>query len=218
MPGPVREFAHRGRHSALNQYLLVRTWASGGAYELTYHPNVWLRAMGLSVDDAGRRTLRRNWQLLRELRLISTRRTGRLLTISLLCEDGSGAPYEHPGKAGGYFKLPHGYWLDGFDQQLTLAETTLLLISLTLGDWFWMPQERGAAWYGLSPSTMQRGLRGLVGKGVLLREKHFKSAPLAPEGYTEQLHYCLQAPFGPKGALAKTAPAAMRAPGLKGTA
>lgn len=169
--------------------------------------------MGFPHDDAGRRTLRRNWQMLRDLKLISTRRSGRFLTVTLLCEDGTGTAYEHPGKAGGYFKLPHGFWLNGYDQLLSLPETTLLLISLTLGDWFWMPQERGAAWYGLSPSTMQRGLRGLVGHAILAREKHYKPAPLAPEGYTEQLHYCLQPPFGPKGTLAKTAPAAMRSLG-----
>jgi hypothetical protein len=209
-PGPLQVFAHRGRFSALLQYLLARTWASGGEYELTYHPSVWIRAMGLPEDDSGRRTLRRNWELLRTLRLVATRRSGRLLTVTLLREDGSGEPYEHPGKAGNYFKLPHQFWLEGYDERLSLPETTLLLISLTLGDWFWMPQERGAAWYGLSVSTMQRGLRGLVARGVLKREKHYKPAPLAPAGYTEQLHYCLQSPFGPKGTLAKTAPAAMR--------
>lgn len=208
-PGALHQLARRGRDSTIEQYLLAHAWASGGDYDLTKHSRIWQRALGLPDDAAGRRTVLRNWKALAEMNLITAKRSGRWIRVTLLTEDGSGRPYRHPGEKGAredYFQLPYTYWLDRFHEKLKVPGKTVLLIALTLGDWFWLPPRRAGAWYGVSPSTIERGLRELRRADVLEARSHYKEAPLAPEGYTRENFYRLRPPFGPKGQLAKGAP------------
>jgi DNA-binding transcriptional ArsR family regulator len=189
--------------------LLAHAWASGGDFDLTKHPSVWVRALGLSDDQAGRRTVLRNWKALAELKLVTVERSGRWMKVTLLAEDGSERPYRHPGEKDAredYFQLPYAYWRDELHARLKVPGKTVLLISLTLGDWFWLPPRHAGGWYGVSASTIERGLRELRREGVLEARSHFKKAPLAPEGYTRELYYRLKPPFGPKGTLAGGAP------------
>lgn len=211
--GPLHLLVRRGVDSTMEQFLLHRVLASGGEFDVRRHPIVWQRALGLMPahedDDAGRRTVLRNWGVLRRLKLVQTQRQGRLLNVTALAEDGTERPYRHPGdKEAGedYFKLPFAYWRDGYHEKLTLPGKAVLLIALTLGDWFWLPPSHATAWYGLSGTTLQRGLTDLHRAGVLDRRWHYKEAPLTEAGFTREYHWVLKPPFGPKGRLAKGAP------------
>jgi hypothetical protein len=160
-------------------------------------------------DDAGRRTVLRNWHTLEELKLLALKRRSRLLNVTALAEDGSDRPYHHPGERGkreDYFKLPFEYWTDGYHERLSVPGKVVLLIALTLGDWFWLPPRHAEGWYGISASTLQRGLTDLYKAEVLDRRWHYKEAPLSEAGYTREHHWILKPPFGPKGTLAKGAP------------
>lgn len=82
----------------------------------------------------------------------------------------------------------------------------MLLIALSLEDGFILPYERAKPWYGLSGDTAGRGLRALQHADLLAVRKEYREAPLAPEGYTQRLHYTLKPPFGPKGSASRKAP------------
>ncbi len=119
--------------------------------------------------------------------------------IRLLKEDGSGEPYVHPFTATpreNYFKVPFGYWLQGYDERLGLASKAVLLIALSLPKWFILPGSQVKRWYGISADTLQRGLDGLMREELIRRRREYKPAPLAPLGYTEQWRYRLLPPFG----------------------
>lgn len=79
----------------------------------------------------------------------------------------------------------------------------MLLIALSLNDGFVLPGEYVQAWYGISSSTLTKGLGGLRRHGLLDVRRNQKAAPLAPEGHTWEYTYTLHAPFGPKGRRAR---------------
>lgn len=54
-------------------------------------------------------------------------------------------------------------------------------------------------WHGISADTASRGLKGLIGHGLLDIRKHHKTAPPSPLRYTADHLYTLQQPFEPKG-------------------
>lgn len=207
IPGPLAALVGRGRDSTVEQYLLLRAWASGGNFDVKRDARVWARALALSSDEAGRRTVGRNWKILRELKLVTTERSGREIRVTVLRDDGSGEPYRHPGEAPreSYAQLDYRYWRDGHHLRLSVPGKAALLIALTLGDWFALPTRRGPNWYGLSRSTLERGFADARKHGVLEAQKHLKLAPLAPDGYTLENYYRLLPPFGPSGHLAKSA-------------
>lgn len=206
-PGRFAEFMRRGRASALDQYLLVLAWASGGEHDVRRDSRIWARAVVGRDDAAARRTISRNWRFLKELNLVSTSRVGRLTKVLLLQEDGNLKPYKYPSTTGAqYFQLPFAYWADGWYERLRLPGKAMLLISLSLLDFFRLPADRGPSWYGLSASTIERGLRELRHNDLLEARFASKPAPLTPAGYTIENYYRLRAPFGPKGQLAKGVP------------
>lgn len=198
-PGPLAHFVTRGRESALDQYLLLLTWASGQPFDVKRDSRIWARAAGLAPDASGRAAVSRNWSFMAEHKLIRVQRAGRLARVTVLREDGSGQAYKHPAATGSrYLQLPFAYWTDQLHETLSLPGKALLLIALTLPDDFSLPPDRGPAWYGISPSTVERGLRELRRADILRARRVRKSAPLAPEGYTFVNLYTLAAPFGPK--------------------
>ena len=73
------------------------------------------------------------------------------------------------------------------------------MIALSLNDEFRLPAEDMPDWYGISPDTAGRGLKGLIGHGLLDVREHYKTAPPSAVGYTADHLYTLQRPFGPKG-------------------
>ena len=198
-PGPLAEIVRRGREAALDQYLLALAWASGGDHEVRHDSRVWARAIGAAADDSGRAAVSRNWAFLASLKLVTVKRVGRLAQVTLLSEDGHGDEYAHPGETHKpYAKIPFAYWEDGHHESLSLSAKAILLIALTLADEFTLPADRGPQWYGLSPSTVQRGLRELRQAELLKVDKVRVTAPLAPAGFTIVHLYTLRPPFGPK--------------------
>jgi hypothetical protein len=207
-PAPLAALVRLGRAGALEQYLLLRAWSVRGGHDVSRSARVWSRAIGHGESEAGRKAVGRNWALLEHLGLIRRERAGRLVRVTVLSDDGSGVPYRHPGAArdSPYLQLPHAYWRQGWHMRLRLPGKALLLVSLSLGDLFWLPAHRAPAWYGFSASTAERGLRELRDAGLLTAVRVAKVAPLAPTGRTIENRFVLQPPFGPRGVLARGAP------------
>lgn len=196
-PGPFATIVQRGREPALDQYLLLLAWASGGRNDVRRPASLWARALGLADDNSGVQAVSRNWRLLRDLKLVKTEKVGRMVNAQLLQEDGSGKRYRGPAQH--YLTLPYAYWHDRWYEHLDLPAKAMLLVALSLGDRFPMPPEHAPAWYGISRSTAERGLRTLRRHDLLTSVYEPMKSPLAPKGYTKRNVYTLQAPFGPRG-------------------
>ena len=187
--GPLASIVRRGVSSALEQYLLFHARAAGRPdddsgemqFDVCLESRVWARALGLAEDESGQRTVQRNWQALSDLHLVQAARDGRLLRVTLLHEDGSGAPYTHPGETRDtpYLQLPYDYWLAGHADELKLPGKAILLIAMTLADWFSLPFAKGPTWYGIGSSTVERGLRELRRADLLEAHLTWKKAPLS---------------------------------------
>ena len=172
VPGPLAGIVRRGVASAWEQYLLLHARAAGrpddeaGAlqFDVCLESRVWARALGLAEDESGQRTVQRNWKALSDLRLVKIEPSGRLLSVTLLHEDGSGAPYTHPGdtRDSPYLQLPYSYWTEGHAAKLKLPGKATLLIAMTLLDWFSLPFAKGPRWYGIGASTVERDYASYV--------------------------------------------------------
>jgi hypothetical protein len=205
-PAPLAALVKRGRDSTFEQYLLLHAWASGGDFSVRRDSRVWARGLGLPEDDAGRRTVGRNWRILGDLNLVTTKRIGREVRATRLSEDGSGDAYQHPSATKDtYLKLPYEYWRFGVHARLDVPGKAVLLIALTLGDWFPLPSRKGPEWYGISRSTLERGFASARREKVLEMRWGYKEAALAPEGHTRENYYRLLPPLGPRGRLARGA-------------
>lgn len=210
-PGALSTLVRRGRKSTFDQYLLALAAVAQGEPSLSIESRVWTRALGLASTDSSRRIVSRNWRILSELDLVRVRRDRGHLHVTLLRENGSGEPYKQPNESKErILRLDCLYWRKGYHERLTVPGMTVLLIALTLGDWFALPTRRGPGWYGLSRSTLERGFKNAYDAAVLGRRYSLKEAPLAPMGYTKENHYILLAPFGPRGIVAKSAPPSFR--------
>lgn len=192
-PGPLAELVRRHDEQALDQYLLALALGTAPPYAVRRRADVWARALESKVSAVSK-----GWARLEARGLVRRGREGRLAVVTLLREDGTGEDYSHPGAGQGerYFGLPFAYWLDGFDTKLDLPGKAALLIAMSLRAGFVLPEEKAKPWYGLSGDTIQRGLAQLVKLKILQREKTFKTAPLAPLGYTEEYRYAPRPPFG----------------------
>jgi len=181
----------------LDQYLLLVAWASGGDFGVHRSSMVWARALGFPQDDSGTQRVSRNWRVLRDLKLVKTAKKGRQVNARLLREDGTGKVYRPPVRD--YLALPFAYWRDGWYIELDLAAKPMLLIALSLPDRFPLPPEHAPAWYGISRSTAERGLRALRRQDILSAVHEPMKSPLAPKGFTLRNVYTLREPFGPRG-------------------
>ncbi len=197
-PGRLATFVRNHDELGLDLYLLMRAVASAPPYALIQPAPTMARALGPKRITVP--TISKAWTRLETMKLIKRgSRSGRLANVIVLREDGSGDPYTHPGEVGGrepYFKLNFAYWQDGLDESLSLPAKAMLLIALSLKDWFYLPYEKAKAWYGISAETVETGLHELEKKTVIERQKKYKKAPLAPLGYTEDRLYRLRPPFG----------------------
>lgn len=213
-PGPLAKIVRRGVVSALNQYALLHARAAGRPdgdkllYDVGLPAAVWARALGLHEDESGRRTVGRNWRALAELKLVSYRRVGRQIEVTLLREDGSGEAYEAPKtRSDQYLKIPYAFWLDGHAAELKLPGFATVIIARSLADWFVLPYKQAPAWYGIAPSTIERGIRELRAADLLTDYTSWRPTPLSQIGHTQEVRYLLKPPLGPIGTVAKGAPA-----------
>jgi hypothetical protein len=156
--------------------------------------------LSTSSDTRSPATVSRAWAVLENLNLI---RRERGQPVRPQREDGSGVPWTHPGEdrdAVGYFSLPRRYWTDGWHERLRLPGKALLLILLAETNTpgspaFTLPAEKIAAHYGLSLSTVRRGLQELRDLGLLGEHWQRVPAPRSATGWTYRTHYWLNAPF-----------------------
>lgn len=202
--GPLAAFVSGRRRRALDLYLLAHAVCSAPPWDVTLQSVVWGRLLGLSGSGLAA-MITRQWNWLEEHRLIITSRKDRLRTVTLLHEDGSGAPYTHPGRPygergaeGDYFALPHAYWQMGLQDQIDLPTKAVLIIALSRPDKFVLPLEQAAKWYGFSQDSIRAGLRQLQVRGLLDVEYRHSLAPLSPTMTRTERRYTLRPPFGPR--------------------
>jgi hypothetical protein len=129
--------------------------------------------------------------------LIKRGRSGRLSTVTLLQEDGSGKNYQRPPVADGdtWFNLPHAYWLDEHYRTLSLPAKAMLLIALSLPGVFYLPYEKAKPWYGISADSAGRGLRELEKAGILVSVQKWLKNHRSDTGWVEQRSYMLADPY-----------------------
>lgn len=200
-PGPLAAFVSAGHERALAQYLLLHAAASGGDWSVARDSRVWARAMGLNPASASARSaVSKNWAWLEKEQLVKRSRKGRLSNVTLRRDDGSGRTYAgHPAeRAEPYLRVPYALWRDGWHRQLDLTGLAVLLIALDSDDGFKLPREHMPGWYGISGSTVTKGIKRLRNLELIDVRRNKKTAPLAPDGYTWEHSYTLKPPFGPK--------------------
>jgi predicted transcriptional regulator len=181
--------------SALDAYLLIHALASSSEPYDTWFPSVtWAQVTRL--DAAAELTAAKSrWAKIAtklvKLGLIQRKPNGNKMNYVLLHESGDGTPYKRPKLLahGSWFSLPHAYWTDGWDVKLTMAEKVMLLIALDQADGFRLPADRGPQWYGISETTVRRGLQGLVKHGILTRTDVMTADPKSPTGWKNVLYY-----------------------------
>lgn len=197
VPGPLKEMVRRHDERSLDLYLLFRAAATAAPWDVTRDARIWGRALGLGADkDGGTSAVSKTWARLDETYgLVRRERSGRLAKVTALHESGSRAEYAYPKK--GYFKLPYSYWTsnEAWYFSLSFPAKAVLLIGLTLKPPFILPADRASRWYGLSPDSLERGLRELRTTGLLKSRTATVESWLSPTGKSTRYDYWLQPPF-----------------------
>jgi hypothetical protein len=156
----------------------------------------WMRAIGIKESAGSRATVSRSWGWLERQGLVRRHREGRERGIEILREDGSGRTWQaayvedEP-----YFGLPLAYWHGGYARQLALPAKAVLLIGFSLQsreeEFFELPLKRASDWYGLSISTLRRGLGELRERRLLRRWAQERDTRKSPLGHTYDQRYAL---------------------------
>ncbi len=204
---PLADFVRRGDKRGLIALLLHTIISSGGAddddWSYSLHLQVWARALdtvatadGPSATSAATKILSR----LVDRQLIEWHRTGRerKVTVTLLSADGTGRPYARPkgGSSGDRFvRLSHRFWIDRWDQRLTLPAIAMLLLALHEKPGFTLPTEKVPDWYGWSADTAERGLSELEDHGLVRISNEAYTNPLSPTGLSSRNVYTVLPPF-----------------------
>jgi DNA-binding transcriptional ArsR family regulator len=194
-PGKMATLIRHRDERGLDLYLLIMAVAAHEPYVAKFDAGVWARALGPhgSVSAA---VVSRALGRLEDLKLISRRRVGRKVAITVLNEDGSGDPYTRPvSKEDPWFQLPVEYWLDGWHRKLPLVAKAMLLIALSLPEPFTLAADKAQEWYGISADTVERGFAKLEESGLLDKTWTRRKAPLTGRGYVMEYRRRLLPPF-----------------------
>lgn len=201
-PGPLCTFLRSHDDRGLEAYLFSHAMASASEpYNCVLPSGVWVRVLGLTDDatmTSARGAVSKIMKRLEDRNLIARTRTSRRANINLLREDGTKEAYQRPfGKSREerWFQLPHAYWTEEHYKTLSLPAKTMLIIALTQKDRFQMPEERGPAWYGVSPDSVGDGLRELHSRGLIERELIWEEEARADSGWTKRHLYTLLGSF-----------------------
>jgi hypothetical protein len=94
------------------------------------------------------------------------RRPGNSNVVTLLDERGEGRAYQHPGKSGGYIKLPAKFWTNRWIHDMSGTAIAIFLAIVTeLFRWrkvrCWVSPAEARARYDLSADTWSRGVKQL---------------------------------------------------------
>lgn len=207
--GPLAEFVNNGDKRGLLAFLFVNTIISSGAkqdgWSTSLNIRVWARALGTvetaedaSASNAATKILSR----LVKRGLIQRTRRGRerMVTVTLLRPDGSGAPYTRPtgrDDSERFLRLSHRFWLEEWDKELSLPAIAMLLVALCEPPRFKLATEHVPDWYGWSADSAERGFKELADKQLLRVERETYANPLAPNGLSTRNRYTLLEPFDP---------------------
>jgi hypothetical protein len=198
-PGPLSSFLRSHDVRGLDFYLLVHAMASAEPWNCDYPAGTWVRALGLTEGaepGSARGAVSKITRRLVERNLIARSRTGRTSSLTILREDGSGEPYQHPGRnREAYLKLPHDYWLLGHHAKLTLPAKAMLLVAHHQRDGFYLPAEKALPWYGISGDSAARGLRELRAMGLITCRQEWIENQRSDTGWIEQRRYTLAGPY-----------------------
>jgi hypothetical protein len=216
-PGPLASFVTAHDARALDAYLFVHALASAEPWNCDYPAGTWVRALGLgssATPASARGAVSKVMKRLEDRNLAKRGRSGRRASVTLLREDGSGEPYEHPHRAGSdrWLQLPYAYWLEGHALALSLPAKAMLLVALSLPDGFYLPSERADDWYGISPDSADRGLRELRKAAVLDTDRQWIKNQRSDTGWTEHWTYTLAGPFSSSARHAAAAAGTKRKP------
>lgn len=185
----MSRFVRQRRALALDLLLLAHTVLPLSDDGLVRAPaSGWARALGIPDRPGNRALISRSWSWLAEQDLIRSSTEGRLRVIEVLCEDGSGRAYDHAANEDApYFKLPVDYWRAALPSRLSLPAKAVLLIGLSLQgrneEFFELPLERGAGWYGLTAESLGIGLRELRAQKIVRTWKERRDSDSSPLGY-----------------------------------
>ena len=142
------------------------------------------------------------WRDLDDLGLVSRRRLARGVVVTPMRED-AGAPYKRPAGAKKdrnetYFSLPADFWTDCWFEELSLPALAMLLIvaaRTSQEEQAWLTNKDAGQWYGLSPRSVEGGLRELVDVGLVTENVEWIKAPLSAIGATRRHYYSLNGAF-----------------------
>jgi DNA-binding transcriptional ArsR family regulator len=192
-PAPLATALRGGRGGTVRVKLeLTFLWfAAKPPHDLAYPARAWATLLGLP-DPAGRGARRINEAILwlEQHKLITVEnRAGQPNVVTLLSENGTGAPYELPGTAYNrlrskkpasladehrYIQLPNELWTNGWLSLLSGAAIAMLLVLYTeLGNRpaattdLWFSPSQADHRFGLSEDTRSKGLRELRAAGLI---------------------------------------------------
>ncbi|MGW3353264.1 hypothetical protein ACWDA3_59100 [Nonomuraea rubra] len=202
-PGPLCELI-RNEH-AFDLLMLVYAVTAGDGYGVTERSETWGRATGTSfrTDGSASAVISRLWLTLERNKLIKRSSDGRRTRVTKLLEDGSERAYTPPSgsresRRDVYFQLPFQYWTSGLFTKLDMPAKAVLLIAMSLRKReFVLPStQKFAGYYGISASTLHRGVTTLLTLGILTvhEPEHFVDFT-APSGIGIRTPYSLTSPY-----------------------
>ncbi len=205
----------RKRRSVQLYLLLLTAWPWLEEREEPLQALVWARAL---ATDKGRvwtpSDVSAAWTDLEGRGLVSRRRLSRGVVIEPRREDGQES-YTSPGRKKSdrfesYFTLPGEFWLDEWFEKLTLPGLAMLLIiagetSDPERPEVWLSNQHAGDWYGLSPRSVEAGIKDLANHGLVDERTEWIKAPLSPVGVTQRHWYSLTGVFATEARFADQA-------------
>lgn len=195
--GPLKAFVTGRDLRGLRAYLIIVAACSNGVngWSTTHDSAVWARLMDIHKTAFGPSARTGAWRALCRLKarnLIECSRSGTMIKVTLLREDGTGKPYDRPvgdNEENRFLQIPTTFWTKGRDEKLSLPGLALFLVVAREKHWVPLPADRAPEWYGWSADTHERGLKQLVDLELIQKRAFKKKAPLAPAGYTIAYEY-----------------------------
>jgi predicted transcriptional regulator len=213
------------QHRALVLYLmLISVWPWLHDDKVPLEAHVWMNLVhSRSPKPASTRrsllwsesTLSRTWKYLVKVGLVEKKRGAKgRLKVAPRMEDAS-APYEFPTGAKGvgremYFVVPDRFWIEEDFARLALPGLAVLLVILketNKAPEFRVTHEQIADWYGLSRSTVDKGLAELRAIGVLEERVEWIPARLSKIRTTTATYLSLSGDYSTKSRSAARAKA-----------
>ncbi|GGW17623.1 hypothetical protein [Streptomyces globisporus] len=196
-PGPLKDFVTGRDLRGLRAYLMIVAACSNGekGWTTEHDSAVWARLMDVDKTATPQSARTGAWRALCRLadrKLIECSRSGTMIKVTLLREDGTGKAYDRPKgdtEENRFLQIPTTFWTQGRDEKLSLPGLALFLVVAREKHWATFPAEWAPQWYGWSPDTHERGLKQLVELEYVQARAFKKKAPLAPLGFTIAQQY-----------------------------